>query len=247
VTAKFVRKTWFRLVLVLAVPIAFQVLAYLLLDRLGLAGQAFKIPINVAALIACAVLVKALDLSAEEMGLKGAKGQFRWHAILCASLLAVLALFDLFVVRVSDLRPLSSGTMWGLLNYLVVAFWEELYFRGILYGVLQKRYSDRAAIVGSALLFGLAHLLQGMGMIPKFFTGFLWGAVRSASGMVVLLIPLHFIYNSMWLLFEGDWNHPRTYFYPLFELLVGLAIVGLHTGRRKAIDRSLPVAREEPM
>jgi membrane protease YdiL (CAAX protease family) len=206
------RKTWFRLVL-LSVPFVFQGLAYLILHSFGLAGTEYsKIPPNIAALIACVLLVHALDLSAAEIGLKRVQGRFRCHAIICVSLLLFLMIFYLFVVRISGLRPVSSGTAFGLLNYLLVAFWEELYFRGILYAVVQKRTSERAALVASALLFGLLHFRQGMGMIPKFLTGFLWGAVRYATGMISFLIPLHFASNSTWLLFEGDWNHPRTYF-----------------------------------
>jgi len=238
---KITRKTWVRLLLALVAPLASQGLAYLILGLLGLTGQAYsKIPPNVAALIACIVLVKALDLSAAEIGLKRVQGEFRYHAIICASLFLFLVIFYLFVVRISGLRPVPTGTILGLLNYLVVSLWEEVYFRGILYAVVQERTSDRVALVASTLLFGLAHLRQGMGMIPKFFTGFLWGAVRSASGMMTLLIPLHFVYNSVWWLFEGDWNHPRTYFYPLFELLIGLALVGLRTRRPNVVVRLAP-------
>ena len=237
VNSKVIRQIRFRLVLILVAPIAFQGLAYLILGLLGLAREEYsKIVPNITALIACVVLVKALALSAEDIGLKKITGQFRWHGIICAWLFLFLMIFDLFVVRISGLRSGASGTVCGLLNYLVVSFWEEIYFRGILYGVIKKRYSDRMALIVSTLLFGLVHFRQGMGMIPKFFTGFLWGAVRYATGMVIFLIPFHFVYNSMWLLFEGDWNHPRTYFYPLFELLTGLAIVGLPTRRPNAVD-----------
>jgi hypothetical protein len=54
---------------------------------------------------------------------------------------------------------------------------------------------------------------------------------------MALLIPLHFVSNSVWWLFEGDWNHPRTYFYPLFELLIGLALVGLSARRPNTVVR----------
>lgn len=235
--AKTVRQDWFRLAMVLVAPFAFQGLAHVILGLLSLAGkEPDKITPNIAALIACIVLVKALALSAEDIGLKKITGRFRWHAIICVLLFLFLMIFDLFVVRISGLRPGTSRAVFGLLNYLVVSFWEEVYFRGILYAVIQKRYSGRTALIASALLFGLLHLRQGMGMIPKLFTGFLWGAVRYATGMITFLIPLHFVSNSTWLLFEGDWDHPRTYFYPLFELLVGLVIVGLSTKRPNTVD-----------
>jgi len=33
-------------------------------------------------------------------------------------------------------------------------------------------------------------------MLPKFFTGWLWGSARYATGMITLLLPVHFIFNA---------------------------------------------------
>lgn len=80
----------------------------------------------------------------------------------------------------------------------------------------------------SGLLFGLVHFSQGLGMLPRFFTGWLWGSVRCATGMIILLIPLHFIYNSVWLLFQGDWDNPTiiaNLLPPQVEILVAILIV----------------------
>ena len=42
----------------------------------------------------------------------------------------------------------------------------------------------------------LGRFCQGLGMLPKLFTGWLWGSVRYATGMIYLLIfPVHFAYN----------------------------------------------------
>jgi hypothetical protein len=66
-------------------------------------------------------------------------------------------------------------------------------------------------------------------MISKSFTGWLWGSVRYSTGMIFLLIfPVHFVYNSIWLLFEGNWANPPTwaiYGLPVVEFLLGLLIV----------------------
>lgn len=135
------RQTGFRLVLALTVPIAFQGLAYLILSLLGLAGEAYSdIPPNIAALIGCVVLIRVLALSARDIGLRRIQGRFRWHVVSCTSLLLFLMMSDLFVVRISGLRPGSSRTVFGLLNYLVVSFWEEIYFRGICYAAQGKRF-----------------------------------------------------------------------------------------------------------
>ena len=47
------------------------------------------------------------------------------------------------------------------------------------------------------------------------------GPVRYSSGMIFLLIiPVHFAYNVVWLLFEGNWENPPllAQFFPLFLL-----------------------------
>jgi hypothetical protein len=65
-------------------------------------------------------------------------------------------------------------------------------------------------------------------MLPKFFTGWLWGSVRYATGMIFLLIfPLHFMYNAVWLLFQGNWDNSSAFvlLFPLVETLVALLIV----------------------
>jgi len=99
-----------------------------------------------------------------------------------------------------------------------------------LYSFFEKRFSAKTALIISSILFGLFHAQQGVrGMISKAFTGWLWGSVRYSTGMIYLLIiPVHFAYNSIWLLFEGNWNNPPAwviYALPGIEFLFGLLIV----------------------
>ena len=223
------RPFWIRLLLILVVLIVSQGGTYLLLSWLNLAEQDYSnVLINVVFLLACVGLIRVLSLSAEDTGLKIAKDRLAWHVAICLSIFFCYMLFYIFAIHISSLRPILSKTTWGILNYLVVAFAEEIYFRGILYGVVQKRFSGRVALVASTLLFGLVHFRQGLGMLPKFFTGWLWGSVRYSTSMIFLLIiPVHFAYNVVWLLFEGNWENPPLWalFFPLFELLLGLVIV----------------------
>ena len=58
--------------------------------------------------------------------------------------------------------------MWGLLNYLVVALAEEIYFRDLFYRVIEGRTSGRVAVLVPGLLFGLVHFRQGLGMLPRY-------------------------------------------------------------------------------
>jgi len=86
------------------------------------------------------------------------------------------------------------------------------------------------ALIVSSIIFGFFHASQGLkGIVSKTFTGWLWGSVRYSTGMIFLLIfPIHFIYNVIWLLFEGNWNNLPVwaiYALPAVELLIGLVIV----------------------
>ena len=76
-------------------------------------------------------------------------------------------------------------------------------------------------------------------MLPKFLTGWLWGSVRYVTGMIHLLIfPVHFAYNAIWLLFQGNWDGPTTLalFFPLVELVGGILIVARFGNVNRATD-----------
>ena len=220
---------WKRLVLLVAALVASQGGVCLVPSLFGIAEQAFsKVIINTVFLLTCVGCIRLFGLSAEDVGLKIIRPRLTLHVGLSLAIFTMYWLYYLFVVRISGLRPFTSATVWGLLNYLVVAFAGETYFRGLCYHIVEQRYSGRAAVLISGLLFGLTHFRQGLEMLPKFFTGWLWGSVRYATGMIFLLIfPIHFTLNAVWLLFQGNWNSPTTLalLLPLVELLVALLIV----------------------
>jgi len=203
--------------------------AFLVLKFLGIAEKDFRnLIINTIFLLICIGCIRLLRLSAEDVGLKLIRQRLTLHVGLSLAIFTMYWSYYLFVVRISGFRPFTATMRWGLLNYLVVAFAEEIYFRGLCYCIVEERTSSRTASLVSGLLFGLVHFRQGLGMLPKFFTGWLWGSVRYATGMIFLLIfPIHFIYNSVWLLFQGNWDNPSTLalLLPLVELFVSILIV----------------------
>jgi len=201
--------------------------ASLVLNILGIADQAYSnIIINTVFLLTSIGYLRLFGLTMEDVGLKIIPERLILHVGLTLALFIMYWLCFLFGVRISGLRPFASDTIWRLLNYLVVAFTEELYFRGLWYHIIEKRFSSRVAVLITGLLFGLSHYRQGLGMLPKFFTGWLWGSVRYATGMITLLIPLHFTYNTVWLLFQGNWeNASGAYVILLLELLGTILIV----------------------
>lgn len=207
---------------------------YLVLSLIGIADQPYSnLIINSVFLFTTLGCIRLLKISAEDLGLQLLRGKLASHVGLCLIIFIMYYLYYLLVVKISNLRPVNSAAVWGLLNFIVVAFVEEIYFRGLFYHIMDRRTSGRMAVLISGIFFGLVHFRQGMGMLPKFFTGWLWGSVRYATGMIFLLIfPLHFTYNAVWFLFEGSWGDPTVLaqLFPLVELILTVLIIyGLKT------------------
>ncbi len=226
----------------LAVVFAVPLLLLLPLNVAGWIDPDVGKPVaNAAWLIACLWFVFRRRLSASDLGLKVVKELLPQHVAIGLFLLAFYLSFYIFVIQISGLRPVSAKTGLGVVNYLLVAFVEEIYFRGAWYGILQNRFSSRTALIVSTLLFGAVHLSEGLGALPQFFMGFLFGSVRYSTRMIfVLILPLHFIYNVVWFLFQGNWDNPPLWaqFMPLVELALGFALVALGRGWVAASSRA---------
>lgn len=227
--------------LLLLVPILGMVLGVAIMFLFNLNGSDYgNLIVNLFFLISVIVLIRLFKFSSEDLGVKVIQGQMQKHVVLSLGIFAFYMLVYVFIIRISTFRRFSSGTIWGLLTYLVVVFAEELYFRGALYSFFEKRFSAKTGLIVSSILFGLFHAQQGVrGMISRTFTGWLWGNIRYSTGMIFLLIiPVHFAYNSIWLLFEGNWNNPPVwaiYALPIIEFVLGMAIVIFRNRQSKNI------------
>jgi membrane protease YdiL (CAAX protease family) len=225
------RPLWLQFLLFILLPIVGLTLGVAVTVLLNIGQTDYgNLVVNLFFLGACIGLLRIFKFSHQELGLQVFKSQMSWHVSISLIVFALYILFYIFVIHLSGLRPFSASILWGLLTNLVVVFAEELYFRGMLYGFVQKRFSARTALVVSSLLFGFYHARQGIrGMVTKTFTGWLWGSVRYSSGMIFLIIvPIHFAFNSVWLLFAGNWNNPPVwaiYALPAIEFLLGLLFV----------------------
>ena len=230
---------WVEILLTILIPILGMALGVATMFLLNLNGTDYgNLIVNLFFLISVIVLIRLFKFSSEDLGVKVIQGQVQKHVILSLAIFTFYMLFYVFIIRISTLKPFSSGTLWSLATYLIVVFAEELYFRGALYSFFEKRFSAKTALISSSILFGLFHAQQGLhGMISRAFTGWLWGSVRYSTGMIYLLIiPVHFAYNSVWLLFEGNWSNPPAwaiYALPAIEFGLGLAIVLFGNGRPK--------------
>jgi hypothetical protein len=78
---------------------------------------------------------------------------------------------------------------------LVPATWEELFFRGLLFAVLGRAGGPRAAILGSALLFGLAHGDLHHGLVAGLL-GLSLGCLRARHGLAAAWLA-HALNNAL--------------------------------------------------
>ena len=77
---------------------------------------------------------------------------------------------------------------------LIPAAAEELLFRGLIQGALAKRFSGKAAVWVSAILFALLH--RSVLAFPQILAiGLVLGVLRVRSGGLVLPIVFHAFYN----------------------------------------------------
>jgi membrane protease YdiL (CAAX protease family) len=84
-----------------------------------------------------------------------------------------------------------------LLGSLVFApVFEELIFRGLLYGTLRARLAWPAAALGSALVFALAHGYGAAGFLSVFLSGVLWAWVYERTGSLLPSMAAHVVNNA---------------------------------------------------
>lgn len=109
--------------------------------------------------------------------------------------LAALHLPHLALLEASPPRPDAISGEWCLLQWLVVALPEELFFRGYLLAQLERRFPPRRRFLGggiglalvlSAVAFALIHLPKDGDprALATFLPGLWFGWMRSATGSI---------------------------------------------------------------
>lgn len=102
---------------------------------------------------------------------------------------------------VSWIKAGMRSSPWLTLVGVVIAapMAEEILFRGLLYGALQRWLSARWIIVLTALVFAVVHL-QPVYFLPLFGFGLVLGLARHKSGTLALPFFIHLLNNSISLL-----------------------------------------------
>jgi len=97
--------------------------------------------------------------------------------------------------------PQDNGERWAFFALVAtVAVCEEFIYRGFIQHVFQSWSGDYAiaGVVGSAVMFGLAHLYQGKrGLISTFVIGGLFSVVRYGTGSLFPPLVAHFVADLM--------------------------------------------------
>ncbi|HXY91053.1 MAG TPA: CPBP family intramembrane glutamic endopeptidase, partial [Acidimicrobiia bacterium] len=110
---------------------------------------------------------------------------------------------DTSVTRSSGVSTLGVVAV-ALIVVVGAPFFEELFFRGLVQGVLTRRYGGRAAICLQAIAFGLVHYQIGMSAGQAFLTfamimptGFLLGVLRWRYERLGPGMLTHAFFNAM--------------------------------------------------
>jgi len=86
---------------------------------------------------------------------------------------------------------------WAFLLYAgAPAVFEELGFRGVLFGLLRRSLNAREAVLLSAVLFGIVHLSVPI-LITHVPLGLYLGWLRERSGSIYPSMTAHFLHNSL--------------------------------------------------
>lgn len=109
-----------------------------------------------------------------------------------------------------DLTPhwsewFDAGLAWSepaevvltVLGVVVLApLFEELIFRGLLYGSIRSRFSWPVAAAGSALVFGFAHGYGITGFLSVFLSGVVWAYFYERTGSLLPSMTAHVVNNA---------------------------------------------------
>lgn len=132
-------------------------------------------------------------LVAADRGIARAQPRVRW---MLATFLGTLPFF--IAANLIMHNPLPRAAAVAIGASVVAAIAEEVFFRRLVYGWLQ-RWGTALAIVGSAALFALIHLpVYGPGALPlNLAAGLVFGWQRHASGSWTAPAVTHVIANLL--------------------------------------------------
>mgnify|MGYP000852613715 CR=1 FL=1 len=100
-----------------------------------------------------------------------------------------------------DYSDILLDDMWFAVSFIALVLWtpftEEVFFRGFIYEGFSQTFGDSKAILLSAGIFSLFHILAGPGvLIPIFVSGLALAFLYHRTGSLLPCIVVHSIQNS---------------------------------------------------
>jgi uncharacterized protein len=135
-----------------------------------------------------------------ELALQGMGRQLGVGLILGVGLYAAceVVLMVLGIYRVDGLNPLSYMVP-AIAMALSSSVYEELLFRGVLFGSVEQWFGSWAALVVSSLVFGLSHLLNPQGtLLGALFIAVEAGILLAAAYMLTRRLRLSIGFHLAW-------------------------------------------------
>lgn len=138
--------------------------------------------------------------------------------------LMVLKNFGIDPDLTESMELIMGAPALGALYILLIApIFEEIFFRGIIFGGLrQKGHGFIFAAIVSALLFGLMHMNVAQG-VNAFFLGLLAAYVYHQTGNLKSAIWLHVI-NNTYVVFSSSWMDGAFEKIPILPRLLAMGI-----------------------
>jgi membrane protease YdiL (CAAX protease family) len=140
-----------------------------------------------------------------ELAVPGLGREFGTGLLIGAGLYAAceLILMALGIYRVDGLNPISFMIP-AIAMAVSSSVYEELLFRGVLFGSVEQWFGSWAALVVSSLVFGLTHLINPQGTLE--------GALYIAVEAGVLLAAAYMLTRRLWLSigFHMAWNYTQS-------------------------------------
>ncbi len=150
----------------------------------------------------------------EVLGCKNFLQRFKPSVLLLLSVIALGLLGDWLIMLGGDVFQISTHwtewfipqLVWGSQSELwktsievvvVAPIFEELIFRGILYSTLRAKFGVPASLIGSALIFALAHGYGPTAFLTVFWSGMLWAWIYERTGSLIPGMCAHAINNGL--------------------------------------------------
>lgn len=152
------------------------------------------------------VLYRAINKkNPNKLGIQGPVLDFLYGLFLGAISLTIIFFTLKAAGQIEVLNPLSdpmfsSYTLAFLIVYLLVGFFEEMFFRGYVMNTMLERKNQKWVIyVVSAVVFGLAHLMNPnvsmVGILNIMLVGLLFAYMYDKTGSLLLPIGFHITWN----------------------------------------------------